>query len=682
MAQTPTVAKLTPSAKQGVLPQARLILQDPLAFDQALQPALRRSTELSTEPAATGLEREKARDLWESLSLEPEVAQERQSERKRLLLRSENLVSESAVAKTQAIELQAQLAKARDERFDHPVVYAGAAGLLGLGALWFFERRKRMALQERELDQWAEISPPSVVKPAAKTNRRANDHVFYDSQQGSTFSLEDSPDLAHDFATDLSGLPEPVVRQTQPTAANASEADNSAALPAATSAATPTPTVVISDLLDTSPALLAKASLPAVDVPLNPAPDAPAFVQQEEGRASSAPEWAQPKGAQSKLEPDLRDEQGDAMRDASWRKPERGLLSMSKRVLGNMLRRRAQREELSAASASQLPTENSSTSHHSTAQPSTLLHEHLDDATQMLYDEEAQEAFEQELLAQQLSAGLHAGYDPHRSNIELLAQTRISPLQGETAMEHLLELRTAASGLCALGRPEAAAKLLEEHIAADPSTCAWAYLEHMHVCEQIGWRDEFEIMRKNYRHQFNRMAPYWHEPNSNVLGLDGYARAAGELCTAWAQGVAYAHNTLASWLIGPLLGRKLVQLPAYHDLFELYEMLEYLDPQSDATHAGSKPIEQAVAFKQSDGLLGAIFSVSPEDMVEQEFVPTVSLLDLDYEFSSDVTLQEKEVQQSETAVTIVKTGNFSVDFNVAGTQMGALSSVTAELAKK
>jgi hypothetical protein len=63
-------------------------------------------------------------------------------------------------------------------------------------------------------------------------------------------------------------------------------------------------------------------------------------------------------------------------------------------------------------------------------------------------------------------------------------------------------------------------------------------------------------------------------------------------------------------------------------------------------------------------------------------VPTVSLLDLDYEFSSDVTLEEREVAQSEKAVTIVKTGNFSVDFNVAGTQMGSLPSLPATLDKK
>ena len=355
---------------------------------------------------------------------------------------------------------------------------------------------------------------------------------------------------------------------------------------------------------------------------------------------------------------------------------------MSKRVLGNMMSRRSQRKEPGAGSASHLPTEISSESHHSTAQASAFLNGHLDDATQLLYDEEAQEAFEQELLAQKLSAGLHAGYDPHRDNVQLLAQTRITPLQGETAMEHLLELRTAVSGLCALGRPQAAVKLLEEHIAADPSTCAWAYLEHMHVCEQIGLRDDFEIMRKSYRQQFNRMAPYWHEPNSNVLGLDGYARAASELCAAWAQGFAHAHSTLASWLAGPLLGRKLMQLPAYHDLFDLYEMLEFLDLQSDAAPGNRKPSGPSIALAQNDGLLGTLFPVSQEDTIEQEFVPTVSLLDLDYEFSSDVTLQEKEVQQSEKAVTIVKTGNFSVDFNVAGTQMGALSSVPADLAKK
>jgi hypothetical protein len=125
-----------------------------------------------------------------------------------------------------------------------------------------------------------------------------------------------------------------------------------------------------------------------------------------------------------------------------------------------------------------------------------------------------------------------------------------------------------------------------------------------------------------------------------------------------------------------------VQLPAYHDLFDLYEMLEFVAAESSVISSDSSDVPNGSAATAGSLGFDAIPTLKADADSEQEFVPTVSLLDLDYEFSSDVTLEESEVQQSETAVTIVKTGNFSVDFNVAGTQLGALSSLPADLAKK
>jgi hypothetical protein len=681
VAQNPAVSTKTPIVKSGTVsaaPQARLILQDPSAFDQATQPALRSSLELSIEPSAAAMDREKARDLWESLSLEPEVAQERQAERKRLLMRTDMQARESAAAQAKAIELQAQLAKAREERFNHPLVYAGAAGLVGVGVLWLMERRKRVALQERELDALSAQTPHFMRDEqearAAKASvnlASSEDANSYLPQQGAAFSLEDSPDLADDYATDLPGLPLP---EPWPDPLPEDVSDD---VPELVSAPTPHELVV-------------RPAVQAADVPSNAASKFSGEASKPPAGSVSleqTPDWAQPKsdGIYS-----------DSGSQDALQASERSLLALPKRVLGHLLRRRTPQDAMSTSALSHLQTEIQSSSHHSIGMPSTLIHEHAGDATQMLYDEEAQEAFEQELLAHQLGGGLHAGFSSDQANIDLLSKTRATPQHGDSIMEHLLELRTAVNGLCALGRPEGAARLLAEHIEADPGCCAWAYLEYMQICEQIGLREEFETMRKNYRQQFNRIAPYWHEPNSHVLGLDGYARAAGELCAAWALGIEHSRTTLAAWLIGPLLGRKLMQLPAYHDLFDLYEMLEYVNVAAQAHMSHSMLDESTSRFAAAGAALSSMDvpvlnrdaqilregQDIQKDQGEQEFVPTVSLLDLDYEFSSDVTLEESEVRQAETAVTIVKTGNFSVDFNVAGTQLGALPSMPAELAKK
>lgn len=654
-----------PLAKPVASAQARLILQDPLTFDQESQPALRSSAEMLAQPVDS-LEREKARELWENLSLEPEVAQERQAERKRLLSRADQLARETAAAKAQSVALEAELSRARDERLNHPLVYAGAAGLLGLGAMWWLERRKRMLLQERELDAWAVAPSPQVqtsqpmasqpqLLPASKSSLAPQVADSYPElhDSSSVYSLEDSSDLAQDYAIDLQGLPEPPVLEVPIEEASFQ-------------------TQVLPDK-----GMPEQAVKPSAPVSL-PVPQAGLQLANQPDRQ---PDWAQAPSQPEKIKPQSSD--ADDLVAMSWQTEDRGLLAMSRRVLGNMLRRRSQSDALPS---SHLPTEISASSHHNTVANSAFKNsEQHDDATQMLYDEEAQLAFEQELLEQQLSTDQAVRYDPDQANIDLLTQTRVTPQRGESEIEHLLELRTAISGLCALGRPEGAAKLLSEHIAADPATCAWAYLEYMHICEQLDQREEFESTRKHYRQQFNRMAPYWHEPNANVLGLDGYARAAGELCAVWAQGRSQALAALAAWLAGPLLGRKLVQLPAYHDLFDLYELLEFLDEQLDHVPASNTPAALVDRSSPSQHWMLQDAQLRPlgqKSEPDQDFVPTVSLLDLDYEFSSDVILEEREVAQSEKAVTAVKTGNFSVDFNVAGTQMGALSSAPADLAKK
>jgi hypothetical protein len=237
-----------------------------------------------------------------------------------------------------------------------------------------------------------------------------------------------------------------------------------------------------------------------------------------------------------------------------------------------------------------------------------------------------------------------APHDPDFANVELLSQTRVKLMSSEDAMGHLLEVRMAVQALRFLEQPYAAQKLLIEHIDAVPITCAWAYFEYLELSAQIGAREQFEAMRKRYRLQFNRLAPYWMEPNAAVQSLDTYERPMVDLCAVWSS-PEQAKTLISTWLLGNLHSRRLFQLPAYHDLLDLYELLEFYDAL-EATPA-------------------------------VEFVPTVSLLDLDYEFAVDITLEEQSETDALRAVPTVKTGDFAVDFNLTQnvTQPGALTSV-------
>ncbi len=604
--------------------QARLILQDPVVFDQASQPALRSSQELFSIDATSTLEREQARELWESMSMEPEVARDRQSERKRLLSRADGLTRESEAAKAEATALKAQLAREQEDRWNHPLIYAGAASLIGLGVLWITERRQRISLQEQQLIEFAEQSPTSLEDQSYLSDADPKLAAI-----NAIYALEESQDLVEDFSTDVPGrtagqFEMPPVESTHKQG-------------------------IASDGL---------------------------LVGERSGSpiVSEPPAWAKSKQLHKPPTEDEHIVVSQLQRDQS-------LAGRSKRLLSSLFRRSSPAD---GEQFSHSPTELPTTQAWASDVLSTQSHRFdLSEVSDSDLENEANEIFEQELRRQDLQEGDHPKTD-------LLPKIRALPQQGEATMAYLLELRTTMHGLCALGRHEGAARLLREHLDANPTTSAWAYVEYMHLCELLAQRDDFEAIRKRYRVEFNRMAPYWHEPNSYVLGIDGYARASIELCTVWAKGKEATSLAITSWLVGPILGRKIVQLPAYHDLFDLYEMLGFVDLPSTRTLAtfesAIKPVSVAPTLIARHSVNHSVVvatgdlptSKAQADLIQDDFVATVSLLELDYEFSSDVTLEKHDLEQSEKAVTIVKTGHFSVDFNVDGTEMGNLLEAAAQ----
>lgn len=219
------------------------------------------------------------------------------------------------------------------------------------------------------------------------------------------------------------------------------------------------------------------------------------------------------------------------------------------------------------------------------------------------------------------------------AQVQLLSQTRVLADEGESALEHLVDLRFAVRSLVVMEQSDNAKQLLFQHIQARPDTCAWAYLEYMSLCSAGQQREEFEVMRQRYRTQFNRLAPYWMEPHHVHRHLDGYERPLAELTAVWPS--SRSRTLIENWLTGTPQQRRLFQLPAYQDLFDLYELLEELSVDQKSLEA------------------------------DIDFLPTVSLLDLDYEFAIDVKI-DVEQDDSQRVVPTVKTGDFDVDFNLTG----------------
>ena len=509
------VAQQVSSTKPATDTQAKLILQDPRAWDQAQTPALKGSNEIS--PSSSGqLDAATAQQTWQAMQLTSDEVVEKLSE-----LRTANTSNQKANQKIQALQVEStnlrqQVQHYESQSWQQPALLATAALAIGLTWLWLSERRQRQRAQE--------------------------DMLLFNDADNSVLSMPEGPSL--NFTE-----PEPKQPKIQD---------------------------LISDPISDSilPADLLPYALPVPPpaASLSPAA-APAFTKPTALAKPVAPKEA-----------------------SSWWK-----LSKKKPAVGVTFT-----DSYSKKSA------------HSSG------HSHAQSTQIEPYDELAELQQFQDLAEQN-------GYDHISAQVELLAQTRIKPVSSEDAMGHLLEVRMAVRALCALQKTDAANMLLAQHIEAVPNTCAWAYVEYLQLCSLLGRRDDFEAMRKRYRLQFNRLAPYWMEPNASVQALDTYDRPMYELCAAWPT-QAQAKTLITTWLLGNLHSRRLFQLAAYHDLMDLYEMFEFYD---------GSPV------------------------IDPEFVPTVSLLDLDYEFAVDVTVEAQSDQDALRAIPTVKTGDFAVDVNLA-----------------
>jgi hypothetical protein len=499
--------------------QAKLILQDPRILDEAPVPLLRLSQEL-VAGAESGVDRQVLQKTWEALQLKPEEVISQSIQLRDVNAKAETAMQQASSARAELVQVQTKLQELQDTRWQHPVMYTAGAAILGLGCLWFFERRKRIAAQEHTELLLSES------------------HSVLERPEG-------PPSDAHSFDDPAFLRAKSIIQPKPEHEPNEHVAGNQ-------------------DFF---------TSIPTV------APTKTAF--------EVAPPW--------------------------WSR---------KRRPGNVAK-----QAPSPVMQSIPPS----------ADP------HVD--IQLYEDSTEIEDMQAPIVdlynpAISLESTESTGTTTSTDQVEPEAASVVS---SKDAMTYLLEIRMTVQTFYALEQPHSAHQLLEQHIEAVPNTCAWAYMEYLDISSKLGLRDAFEAMRTRYRLQFNRLAPYWKEPNASVQHLDSYERPMSELCAAWPS-QDRSKALMATWLLGNLHSRRLFQLPAYHDLLDLYEMLEFYD------HA----------------LIEA-----------QDFVPTVSLLELDYEFAVEVKLDAESANDALRAIPTVKPGDFAVDFNLAHntTQQGALEPI-------
>jgi hypothetical protein len=201
------------------------------------------------------------------------------------------------------------------------------------------------------------------------------------------------------------------------------------------------------------------------------------------------------------------------------------------------------------------------------------------------------------------------------------------PSSGESVFNHLRSIYIAVNFWRDHAQYETAIDFLSRHIDALPQTSAWAYLELLELALDTNNRTIFEATRHRYRMRFNRLAPYWMEKNTHTRDLLQYDRIMAELCGTWP--TERAQDLIEHWVLGNAQEKRIFDLPAYRDLLGLYELMVFVDDATD----------------------------------QVQFLPTVSLLDLDYEFTVDYDPKDIE-SAGKHAVPTVKLAGTGMDVDV------------------
>ncbi len=159
-----------------------------------------------------------------------------------------------------------------------------------------------------------------------------------------------------------------------------------------------------------------------------------------------------------------------------------------------------------------------------------------------------------------------------------------------TSAEELLDVQQQADFFTSLGQNDQAISVLTEHIRANPTTSAMAYLDLFSIYHSLGRRGDYLRLRDAFGRRFNAEVPEFDRYSEIGQGLEQYPKTLGEITARWP-----SPATLT--LIEDLIFRnpdnqngEIFQLSAYQELLLLYGVAkEVVDPNARQTSAPRLP---------------------------------------------------------------------------------------------
>ena len=152
--------------------------------------------------------------------------------------------------------------------------------------------------------------------------------------------------------------------------------------------------------------------------------------------------------------------------------------------------------------------------------------------------------------------------------------------------EELFDIQQQADFFLSLGQHAQAIDILKNHITENVETSALAYLDLFSIYHQVGQREEFEDLRRDFNMVFNAQVPQFDDYGQSSRGLEDYESALSRIQSLWPQ-PQVLQVIEESIFRKPDHDDQPFDLAAYRELMLLYAMAKDITALSDVTDAGN-----------------------------------------------------------------------------------------------
>lgn len=181
--------------------------------------------------------------------------------------------------------------------------------------------------------------------------------------------------------------------------------------------------------------------------------------------------------------------------------------------------------------------------------------------------------------------------------------------------QELSDIQQEAEFFVSLGEHDRAIEVLRAHIEAHPRASAMAWLELLGLHHQLGQRQDYEALQRDFERLFKVQLPAFDAFNTDLGGLEDHPELLATLQALWPDpSVVEVIKDLIDRGPGEGQWGDALGLQAYRDVLFLYQVMQQLGPTGTGDHAAGSQTPAGLGSGGGVPSDGTDLSLTPVEM--------------------------------------------------------------------